>query len=81
MHSTDDLNASRLAHRIWQIHKIPRDQLEEKLGLDIPPIPDISIGAVTSNSVKLYWLNSSHALGTSSYTIDVNGIKGKTLGL
>lgn len=69
----------RLGHRIWQINKIPRDQLEDKLGLDVPPVPFMSLGGVTSNSVKLYWLNSGSMHASSVYAIDVNGIKGEKL--
>ena len=65
----------RLAHRIWQINKIPRDQLEEKLGLEIPPVPDLSLGGIYPTSVLLHWLGSRDGQSAISNLIEVNGVK------
>ena len=74
-----DLVLNRLAQRIWQINKIPRDQLEEKLGLEIPPIPDLSIGGIYPTSVLLHWLGSRDHQASVTNVIEVNGIKGTSL--
>ena len=65
----------RLAHRVWQINKIPRDQLEDKLGLEIPPVPALSIGGITTTSILLHWLDSSETQTAAAYEIEVNGVK------
>ncbi len=69
------LFAHRLAHRIWQINKIPRDQLEEKLGLEIPPAPTLSIGGIFTTSTILHWLDSSDTQAAIVNVVEVNGVK------
>lgn len=65
-----------IAYRIWQVNQISREELEEKLGLDIPSVPDVSIGGIKSDSVLLYWLNSKESHFSSvQHSIQVNGIR------
>ena len=59
---------------------IPREELEELLGLDIPPTPEISLAGITNDSVLLYWKPPPDIQSAPlSLSIQVNGIKGKPL--
>ena len=68
----------RVCLRLYQLSQIPREVLEERLGYDIPPVPEISIAGIKARSALLYWLNSQEN-GFSGVTLSVlvNGIKRK----
>ena len=51
------------------------EELQELLGLDIPPIPEISLAGITSDSVLLYWKPPDNQAASLKHTIEVNGIK------
>ncbi|KAL9103210.1 MAG: hypothetical protein Q9163_001737 [Psora crenata] len=55
---------------------IPREVLEERLGYDIPPMPEVSVAGIGSRSVLLYWLNPKE-VGFAAVTLSVfiNGVK------
>ena len=57
------------------------EELQELLGLDIPPIPEVSLAGITSDSVLLYWKPPANQAQAASlkHTIEVNGIKGTRL--
>lgn len=55
----------------------PREELEELLGLDIPPVPEISLAGITSDSVLLYWKPPDSQISALKLSIRVNGINGK----
>lgn len=55
----------------------PREELEELLGLDIPPVPEVSLAGITSDSVLLYWKPPDSQISALKLSIRVNGIKGK----
>ena len=52
------------------------EELQELLGLDIPPIPEVSLAGITLDSVLLYWKPPDHQAASLKHTIEVNGIKG-----
>ncbi|KAL9612922.1 MAG: hypothetical protein Q9167_002505 [Letrouitia subvulpina] len=62
-------------YRIWQIYQKPVDELVDLLGLDIPPVPEVSLAGITSDSVLLYWKPSEQYSTSLKYAIQVNGIK------
>lgn len=68
---------SWILYRIWQICQKPVDELVDLLGLDIPPIPEVSLAGITSESVLLYWKPADSQFTSLKNTIQVNGIKGK----
>ncbi|KAL8972219.1 MAG: hypothetical protein Q9197_002884 [Variospora fuerteventurae] len=51
------------------------DELVDLLGLDIPPVPDVSLAGITTDSALLYWKPVDNQSTTSRNTIQVNGIK------
>lgn len=68
----------RLFYRVWQIYQKPVDELIDLLGLDIPPVPHVSLAGITSESILLYWKPTEAQSASLKYVIQVNGIKGWT---
>lgn len=66
----------RILYRLWQINQKPVEELQELLGLDIPPIPEVSLAGITSDSILLYWKPPDNLATSLKHTIEVNGIKG-----
>lgn len=66
----------RLFYRIWQIYQKPIEELVDLLGLDIPPVPHVSLAGITSESILLYWKPTEAQSASLKYVIQVNGIKG-----
>lgn len=50
------------------------------LGLDIPPVPEVSLAGITTDSVLLYWKPPESPHPSSVHSIHVNGIKGRFAG-
>ena len=53
------------------------EELQELLGLDIPPVPEVSLSGITPDSVLLYWKPPDNQAASLKHTIEVNGIKGR----
>ncbi|KAI4205172.1 MAG: hypothetical protein LQ346_001505 [Caloplaca aetnensis] len=64
-----------ILYRLLQICQKPVDELVDLLGLDIPPVPDVSLAGITSESVLLYWKPLDGQSTSLKNTIQVNGIK------
>ena len=69
----------RILYRLWQINQKPVEELQELLGLDIPPTPEVSLAGITSDSVLLYWKPPDNQAASLKHTIEVNGIKGSPI--
>ncbi len=52
------------------------DELVDLLGLDIPPVPEVSLAGITAESVLLYWKSPENYSMSLKHAIQVNGIKG-----
>lgn len=63
-----------IIYRVYLVFKKPIEELEEVLGIDIPPIPDVTLSTITSNSVKLYWKPPETNHPPLKHYIQVNGI-------
>lgn len=68
---------TRILYRIWQIYQRSNEELINLLGLDIPPVPEVSLAGIAAESVLLYWKPPENQSATLKYAIQVNGIKGK----
>lgn len=68
---------NRILYRIWQIYQKPNEELVDLLGLDIPPVPEVSLAGIAAESVLLYWKPLDNQSTSLRYAIQVNGIKGK----
>lgn len=49
------------------------------LGLDIPPVPDVSLAGISADSVLLYWKPPENHHVSLKHIIQVNGINGRHL--
>ena len=57
---------------------MPKERLEEILGLDVPPVPEISLAGITCNEVLLYWKQpEDDHFASLKFDIVVNGITGR----
>jgi hypothetical protein len=58
---------------------MPREKLEEILGLDIPPVPELSLAGITREEVLLYWKQpEDDQFSSLKFDIVVNGITGRS---
>lgn len=55
------------------------DELVNLLGLDIPPVPEVSLAGITTEGVLLYWKPPDNQHASLTHAIHVNGIKGLPL--
>jgi hypothetical protein len=72
--------SSRIFYRIWQIYQKPVEELVDLLGIEIPPVPQVSLAGITAESILLYWKPTDFQSVSLRYVIQVNGIKGECLG-
>lgn len=54
-------------------------ELVDVLGLDIPPVPDVSLAGISADSVLLYWKPPENPHVSLKHIIQVNGINGRHL--
>lgn len=50
--------------------------LVDKLGLDIPPPPDITLEEISSKEVRIAWKYSEISNSIHKHIVEVNGVKG-----
>ncbi|KAI9817126.1 MAG: hypothetical protein M1827_001238 [Pycnora praestabilis] len=63
-----------LAYRAWQTFKHPLPELIEKLGLEVPIAPDVSLAGIKPDSITLYWKAPDHHNTVVKHIIQVNGV-------
>lgn len=63
-------------HRSWQVLRIPLPELIDKLGLEVPCAPEVSLAGIESNSITLHWNGPDKPSAIARYLIKVNGITG-----
>ena len=66
----------RILYRIYQIYQKPVSELVEVLGIDIPPIPEVALAGITTDSVLLYWRPPDNYHSPLRHFVQVNGING-----
>ncbi|KAJ5167231.1 Fibronectin type III [Penicillium canariense] len=65
-----------LLYRAWQVCQTPNDVLVEKLGLDIPPPPEVTLEEITSREIRLAWKQPDFHNSIHKHIIQVNNAKG-----
>ena len=73
---TDIFPLYRLLYRAWQVCQTPNDVLVDKLGLDIPPAPDVTLEDVTANEIRIAWKQPVFHNSIHKHVIQINGVKG-----
>lgn len=69
-------NRTRLLWRAWQVCQTPNEVLVEKLGLDIPPPPEVTLEEITAREVRLAWKQPEFHNSIQKHIIQVNNVKG-----
>ena len=68
----------RIIYRIYQICQKPNSELVEILGIDIPPVPEVALAGITTDSVLLYWKPPENYHSPLKHFVQVNGINGES---
>lgn len=66
----------RLLWRAYSVVQTPNDVLVDKLGLDIPPAPDITLEEIFPREVRIAWKSSEASNSIHKHIVEVNGVKG-----
>ncbi|MCJ1246961.1 hypothetical protein MMC30_004172 [Trapelia coarctata] len=61
-------------YRIYQVCQKPNSELVEILGIDIPPVPEVALAGITTDSVLLYWKPPENYHSPLKHFVQVNGI-------
>ncbi|RMZ40117.1 hypothetical protein AFCA_003461 [Aspergillus flavus] len=64
-----------LLYRAWQVCQTPNDVLVEKLGLDIPPPPEVTLEQITAREIRIAWKQPEFHNSIHKHIIQVNGSK------
>lgn len=67
---------SRLLWRAYSVVQTPNDVLVDKLGLDIPPAPEITLEEISATEVRLAWTQAEFSNSIHKHIVELNGIKG-----
>ena len=54
----------------------PNDVLVDKLGLDIPPAPEITLEEIFATEVRISWNQAEFSNSIHKHIVEVNGVKG-----
>jgi hypothetical protein len=66
----------RLLYRAWQVCQTSNEVLVEKLGLDIPPPPEVTLEEITAREIRLAWKQPDFHNSIHKHIIQVNNVKG-----
>ncbi|KAJ6104902.1 Fibronectin type III [Penicillium sp. IBT 16267x] len=64
-----------LLYRAWQVCQTPNELLVEKLGLDIPPPPEVTLEEITAREIRLAWKQPDFHNSIHKHIIQVNNVK------
>ncbi|OJJ34976.1 hypothetical protein ASPWEDRAFT_27658 [Aspergillus wentii DTO 134E9] len=64
-----------LLYRAWQVCQTPNDVLVEKLGLDIPPPPEVTLEEITAREIRIAWKQPDFHNSIHKHIIQVNSTK------
>jgi hypothetical protein len=77
-HSISNANSTllRLLWRAYQVVQTPNETLVDKLGLDIPPAPDLILEEIQSREVRIAWKQPELPNSIHKHVIHINGKNG-----
>ncbi|KAJ5767353.1 uncharacterized protein N7511_004969 [Penicillium nucicola] len=64
-----------LLYRAWQVCQTSNEVLVEKLGLDIPPPPEVTLEEITAREIRLAWKQPDFHNSIHKHIIQVNNVK------
>ncbi|KAL2220844.1 hypothetical protein M432DRAFT_242500 [Thermoascus aurantiacus ATCC 26904] len=65
-----------LLYRAWQVCQTPNEILVDKLGLDIPPAPEVTLEEISTHEIRIAWKQPDFHNSIHKHIIHVNGVKG-----
>lgn len=66
----------RLLYRAWQVCQTSNEVLVDKLGLDIPPPPEVTLEEITAREIRLAWKQPDFHNSIHKHIIQLNNVKG-----
>jgi hypothetical protein len=63
-------------YRAWQVCQTPNEILVDKLGLDIPPAPEVTLEEISAREIHIAWKHPDFHQSVSKHIIQVNSAKG-----
>jgi predicted nucleic acid-binding Zn-ribbon protein len=63
-------------YRAWQVCQTPNDILVDKLGLDIPPAPEVTLEEISAREIRIAWKQPEFHNSIHKHIIQVNSAKG-----
>lgn len=67
----------RLTYRAYQVCLTPNELLVEKLGLDIPPTPEVILEEIGATDIRIAWKYPELQNSVHKHAVQVNGIRGE----
>ena len=64
----------RITWRVYLVFQKPLDDLEDVLGIDVPPVPEISLSSITKDAILLYWKPPDNYHSPLRQCIQINGV-------
>ncbi|EAS32218.3 fibronectin type III domain-containing protein [Coccidioides immitis RS] len=64
-----------LSYRAYQVCVTPNDVLVDKLGLDIPPTPEVTLEDIGSREIRIAWKYPDLHNSIHKHVIQVNGVR------
>jgi hypothetical protein len=74
-----DLVLARLLWRAYQVVQTPNDILVDKLGLDIPPAPELILEEILSREIHIGWKQPELPNSIHKHVVHIAGKKGLVL--
>lgn len=66
-------DSRRLLWRAWSVIQTPNEVLVDKLGLDIPPAPVVTLEEISPREIQIGWKLSEQSSSIQEYQVEVNG--------
>ncbi|KAL1953338.1 hypothetical protein VTO42DRAFT_2992 [Malbranchea cinnamomea] len=64
-----------LTYRAYQVCLTPNEVLVDKLGLDIPPTPEVTLEEIGSRQVRIAWKYPEYQNSIHKHVIRINGVR------
>ena len=59
---------------MYLVFQKPLDDLEDVLGIDVPPVPEVSLSSITKDAILLYWKPPDNYHPPLRQCIQINGV-------
>ncbi|KAJ9293846.1 hypothetical protein DTO271G3_7473 [Paecilomyces variotii] len=64
-----------LLYRAWQVCQTSNEVLVDKLGLDIPPAPEVTLEEISAREIRIAWKQPDFHNSIHKHIIQINGAK------